>query len=107
MELDEYTLELGSTSAEAGRVTFDARNVGTIEHELVVLRTSLAADKLPVKDGEVQTSARRLTVAGKTARIKAAGTAPLRVTLEPGSYVLICNVPAHYQSGMRTRFRVS
>lgn len=107
VDLEEYSLDVGSASAASGRVTFNTRNVGQIEHELVVLRTTLNEDKLPVRDGEVQTSARGLTVAGKTGRIRSGRSETLAVTLRAGAYVLICNVPAHYQSGMRARFRVS
>ena len=105
--LDEYTLEASPTTSEPGRVTFDAGNVGKIEHELAVLRTALGPGDLPVKDGEVQTSARGLTLAGKTGRIRSGRSSILAVTLQPGAYVLICNVPAHYQSGMHAGFRVS
>ncbi len=107
VDLDEYTLDVGSAAAESGRVTFNARNVGRIEHELVVLSTTLEPDKLPVKDGEVQLSAPGSFVAGKTGRIQSGRSATLGVTLRTGSYVLICNVPAHYQSGMRAGLRVS
>lgn len=107
VDLDEYTLEVEPASAEPGRVTFEAANVGKIEHELAVLRTALEADDLPVSDGEVQTSARGLTLAGRTGRIRSGRSTTLGVTLRPGAYVLICNVPAHYQSGMRAGFRVS
>jgi uncharacterized cupredoxin-like copper-binding protein len=31
----------------------------------------------------------------------------LTVTLDEGSYVLICNIAGHYGSGMRAPFRVS
>ena len=107
VDLDEYTLEVDPASAEPGRVRFEAGNVGKIEHELAVLRTALAADDLPVKDGEVQTSTEGLALAGKTGRIRSGQSVTLGVTLRPGAYVLICNVPAHYQSGMRAGFGVS
>ncbi|HLY84449.1 MAG TPA: hypothetical protein VKQ71_15800, partial [Acidimicrobiales bacterium] len=38
-------------STPAGDVTFNVKNLGTIEHELIVLKTDTAFDKLPVVDG--------------------------------------------------------
>jgi len=31
----------------------------------------------------------------------------LQTNLEAGSYVIICNLPAHYESGMHTAFTVT
>jgi uncharacterized cupredoxin-like copper-binding protein len=30
----------------------------------------------------------------------------VQVLLKPGAYVMICNIPGHYQSGMHAPFRV-
>lgn len=105
--LDEYTLEAGAATAPAGRIALAARNVGKIEHELAVVRTDKGPDDLPVKDGEVQTDAEGLELVAGTGRIKAGASQTLEVTLQPGSYVLICNIPAHYQTGMRAPLGVS
>lgn len=105
--LDEYTLEAGAATAPAGRIAFAARNVGKIEHELAVIKTDRGPDDLPVKDGEVQTDTQGLDLVAGTGRIKAGASQALEVTLRPGSYVLLCNIPAHYQTGMRAPFRVS
>jgi len=34
-------------------------------------------------------------------------TTTLSVTLEPGKYVFVCNLPTHYKLGMRAGFTVS
>jgi uncharacterized cupredoxin-like copper-binding protein len=33
-------------------------------------------------------------------------SAPLNLTLDPGSYAVICNLPGHYANGMHTTFTV-
>ncbi len=53
VELDEWDVRPDKTSVSAGNVTFEARNVGTIAHELVVIRTDLAADELVVEGAQV------------------------------------------------------
>lgn len=39
--------------------------------------------------------------------IEAGATTSLAVDLEPGAYVIICNVPGHYDSGMHVALTVS
>jgi uncharacterized cupredoxin-like copper-binding protein len=38
--------------------------------------------------------------------IKVGTSKDLTTTLEPGHYVIVCNLPMHYRSGMRTPFTV-
>lgn len=104
--LDEYSVRV-EPETKAGLVEFKVRNVGQIEHELDVLRTDLDPDGLPVKDAEVRVRSAGITLVTKTGRIRAGDSAELSLLLRPGRYVLICNVPGHYQSGMRTALRVS
>lgn len=86
----------------AGKVTFVARNVGRLDHNLVVLRTKLAPGKLPV----VGARAKEVGRVGKTPVFRPRQTRRLTLTLKAGKYVLICNVPGHYKAGMFVGFRV-
>ncbi len=91
-----------AASVRSGRVTFVARNVGKLPHNLVVLRTNLAAGKLSV----VGSQAKEIGRVGKTPVFGPGRTRRLTVRLAAGKYVLICNVPGHYQAGMTAAFRV-
>jgi uncharacterized cupredoxin-like copper-binding protein len=105
--LTEFKIELGATSAPAGPVTFGLTNTGTTVHEFVVFQTDLAADKLPLSaDGTVvdEEGAEGLTLVDEVEDIAVGATANLAVTLPAAHYVLICNVPAHYTSGMHAEF---
>ena len=104
--LSEFKIELGATSAAAGPVTFNLSNTGATIHEFVVFRTDLAADKLPLAaDGtEVDEAGAGITAVDEVEDIAVGATASLAVTLPAGHYVLICNLPAHYTSGMRAEF---
>lgn len=103
-DMREYSMFLTSAEVRAGSVTFIARNVGSVAHELVVIRTDLAADKLNV-DAQKQTAAEdgKVDVVGP---IDSGKSLNLRVELPPGHYVVICNVPSHYQLGMRAELTV-
>lgn len=86
-------------SVAAGEVVFEASNVGAIQHELVVIRTDLAADALPVSGDNVDLSG--LDVVADTDPFPAGESRTADVNLTAGDYVLICNVPGHYGLGMR------
>jgi uncharacterized cupredoxin-like copper-binding protein len=104
----EFKLELGSTSAPAGPVTFHVKNGGTTLHEFVVVRTDLSAAKLPLASSapEVDEDSKDLTSVDEVENIAAGSTADLKVDLPAGHYVVICNVPGHYSGGMHADFTV-
>lgn len=103
-DLREHTITLTSPEVRAGEVVFVVRNRGGQAHDLIVIKTDLAADKLPL-DTQTQKASEEGRVDG-VQLLSPGRTANLRVTLEPGHYVLICNVPTHYQLGMRTELTV-
>ena len=105
-KLSEFKIELAATSAPGGPVTFALTNAGTTVHEFVVFKTELAADKLPLAaDGtEVDEEGAGLTAVDEVEDIAVGATATLPVDLATGHYVVICNLPAHYTSGMRAEF---
>ena len=99
----------------SGEVTFNVTNKGPDDtHEFVVIKTDLAPDALPTDaNGAVEEEGAGMEVIDEIEDI-AVGQAPsLTVTLEPGSYVLICNIfdeeeqEAHYSMGMRAPFTVT
>jgi uncharacterized cupredoxin-like copper-binding protein len=100
--MDEFTLKASPKSVTAGRVTFNVRNNGSDRHELVVLRTSTAASKLPQSGGRASEKGR----VGDTGVFAGGKSKRLTVTLKKGRYALICNLPGHYAGGMRADFTV-
>lgn len=103
-DMKEYVMGLTSTEVRAGTVTFIARNAGTTAHDLIVLRTDLAADKLPI-DTQTQ-KAKEDGKIGGVDQVAPGKNQNLRLELPAGAYVVICNVPTHYQLGMRTSLTV-
>jgi uncharacterized cupredoxin-like copper-binding protein len=104
----DFKIDLSASSAAAGPVSFHIQNSGAQAHEFVVIKTDLAADKLPKSaDGtEVDEDASGVTVVDEAEDIAVGSTADVNVTLEAGHYVLICNIPTHYGLGMHTEFTV-
>lgn len=113
--LQEWAVIPASDSAPAGKVTFQVTNNGPDDvHEFVVLRTDLDPADLPVDEtGTVSEDGEGIEVVDEIEDIPVGETQKVSVTLEAGSYVLLCNVysadeeEAHYSMGMRTAFSVT
>ncbi|HET7027243.1 MAG TPA: sulfocyanin-like copper-binding protein [Candidatus Limnocylindrales bacterium] len=105
----EFKIELGATTAPAGPVNFQITNGGTIQHEFVVVKTDLAADKLPMKTGEseVDEDNAALTAVDEVEDIDPKATPTLTVNLPAGHYVVFCNIEGHYAGGMHVDFTTS
>ena len=95
----------------AGKVTFKAKNAGTVAHEMVVIRTDLPADALIVERGKVKEDASGRVI-GEVEEFPRDGQEEITLHLDSGRYVLFCNVlehgqtEGHYQQGMRAAFAV-
>jgi len=99
-------INLSATSADAGTVTFTVSNTGTVEHEFVVLSTDLAAADLPfdASANEAEEEGDGVTPVDEIGSIMPGEVKTLTVDLPAGHYALICNLPGHYQAGMRADF---
>ncbi len=114
--LVEYRVAPKVTSVPAGSVTFNAKNIGTTQHTLVVVKTDAGPTALPTKaDGSYDGTAAGATVIDQVQPIDPQGSGSLTVNLQPGHYVLICNVVqttngqtvSHYAQGMATDFTIT
>lgn len=100
--LKEFTVKAAPAAITAGKVTFKVRNAGTLEHELVVLKTTTAPAKLKVKGIKAVETGR----VGGVKPLKPGTSATLTRTLAKGRYVLLCNVSGHYQAKQFAAFLV-
>jgi uncharacterized cupredoxin-like copper-binding protein len=104
IDLSDFKVATDHATVPAGQVVFGVRNHASMAHELMVIKTDLAPDQLPIdgatakakEDGKV---GELLNIAGGVSR-------KLVLELTPGKYVLICNVAGHYQLGMRVGLEV-
>lgn len=116
VSLGEFFVIAEPASVPAGTVTFDVTNNTTeccIGHEIVVMRTDLPLEDLPVAStGAVDETGEGIEVIGATAKISPGNTKELTVDLEAGRYGLVCNIyveeqrEAHYAKGMFSEFIV-
>ena len=102
-----YAILMSNTTLPAGRVEFDMKNIADIAHEFVIFKTDLAAQNLPVQNGQVVETSPQLQKIAEQDQYPAGETRALTVNLDPGHYVAICNIVGHYQQGMRVGFWVT
>ncbi len=102
--LEEFAVNPAQDAADAGTLTFSVSNDGTIVHNFRVIKTDLAPDALPIANAQADES--QLDVVASTPEFLGGETEEVSVDLEPGSYVLICNITGHYQLEMHAAFTV-
>ncbi len=103
--LTDTSIVLDQASVPSGKITFQVKNTGTMVHELVVLRTNVAADKIP-PDPATPDKVLEDGNKGETGDVNAGDSKTFTADLVPGKYALICNQPGHYALGMRIAFTV-
>jgi len=82
----------------SGKIAFQVANAGAVAHEFKVTRSDIAADGLPIEGGKANEGG--LEILATIQEFQGGSTQVTTVDLEPGKYLLFCNIPAHYQLGM-------
>lgn len=105
------------STIKAGTVQFVVTNEGPKEeHELVVFKTDTAPEALPTKaDGSADEDKVTGKKMGEVEQVPVGQSKSFTLDLEPGKYVLICNVvtttdgsaESHYAMGMHVPFTVT
>ena len=92
-------ITLSDPSVPAGAVTFTVVNKGTIIHSLVLIKTDVPHDKMPL-DPKDPTKADETGSVAATGQMAVGASKQIARQLAAGNYVLVCNEPAHYAVGM-------
>ena len=98
--MDEWSIKLSETSAPAGDVSFVLKNNGKVTHELAILKTDLAPDRLAYRANDPSKAEEPGNV-GEIEDVAPGASKEGTFKLTPGKYVLVCNEPEHYKAGMR------
>lgn len=110
-----FEIEIEPTTVDGGAVSVEALNIGQTAHELLVVRADDVAD-LPLVDGALDEDAlAEGDLAGRIEGIEPETSCPATFELDPGRYLLICNVvegegaarTAHLAEGMVTAITVT
>jgi len=107
-------LRADTATVRAGTVSFVATNLGSVDHELVVLPLvpGQQVGTRPVgEDGTIDETgslgeASRSDGAGAGDGIQPGASGWVTMNLAPGRYEIVCNVADHYAAGMHTELAV-
>jgi uncharacterized cupredoxin-like copper-binding protein len=107
--LNDFTLRRDVAVVPAGTVRFRILNEGPTTHELSVIRTDRAPDKLPLqRDGlTINEDAPGMHFVNEAEGIEIGDRRTLALRLAAGNYVLYCNMEGHYLGGMHAALTVS
>ncbi len=102
------------STVAAGQVSFVATNMGSLNHELLILPlpgNQIAGTRAIQSDGTVDEAGSLGEASNSCGAGAGEGIAPgssswVTVTLAPGRYELLCNLPGHYAAGMYTQLTV-
>lgn len=103
----EWEVKVDSSTAEAGEVKFTVKNDGTIGHEFLVVKTDIADGEIPLVGDSFEEPSDGIEVIDEIGEFPAGETKELMVTLDSGTYQLVCNLSGHYKAGMHTTFTVA
>lgn len=103
----DTAIELSPSTVPAGVIKFVAYNQGQLPHEMEIIKTDLPLDQMPIKDNRLD----RKKVGDKIDEIEAedlpsGATSTLLTNLQPGRYLIECNIPGHFQAGMKAELLV-
>jgi uncharacterized cupredoxin-like copper-binding protein len=102
VRLEDFKVQPDAAAVPAGTVRFRILNQGPTTHQLNVVRTDRAPDKLPLqRDGlTVNDDAPGLDHLDEAQGLDIDDRRTLVLRLAPGHYVLYCNLEGHYLGGM-------
>ncbi len=106
ISMTTYSITMDKDSLPAGQAIFHVTNDATDQkHSMHIVKTDLAEDKLPL-DANNNVDLSKLTVISEVQAIQPGESQDINLNLTPGNYVLICNLPGHYNQGMHVAFTV-
>ena len=103
--LKDYSVVLSTATVKAGTVKIGVLNSGAMAHQFDLIKTDLAADKLPIDQATAK--AKEDGLVKQVLNLGIGKTAVVTVDLAAGHYVVLCNVAGHYQLGMRADLTVN
>ena len=99
VELGNDHVILSTTEIGAGGVVFEIENRSSdLVHEVEVFGGAVDGALLPVSNSVADTTG--LTLIDEVEDLTPGARATLSMNLEPGTYLVLCNLPGHYGNGM-------
>lgn len=101
VQLQSFSIQANTVKAKAGKVTFNVMNQAKdVQHEMLVIKTDLALDALPYDSSAGRLFEDKINSLGEVAELDGGKSGSVTLDLEPGQYLLLCNIATHFKSGM-------
>jgi uncharacterized cupredoxin-like copper-binding protein len=108
MMMGMMSVRADKTTAKAGPVTFDVTNWSrSVIHEMLVVAVDSPDAPLPYDFSKQIIPEDQVKALGETDELQPNASKSIELTLAPGNYLLVCNVPGHYAAGMVLPFAVA
>ncbi|MEI7773102.1 MAG: sulfocyanin-like copper-binding protein [Chloroflexales bacterium] len=96
-----------SDNIPAGDITFKVSNTDVVTHETLIIKAqSPTGFDLPYDASISRIFENKIDKPGEVPDIQPGTTGQVTLNLEPGTYVLVCNLTAHFQAGMHKLIHV-
>jgi uncharacterized cupredoxin-like copper-binding protein len=105
VDLVDFGITARPDAVSSGAIDLVIVNDGAIVHELEIFSGVDAGQTLKASNSVADTT--NLDLIDEVEDILPSATAKLVVDLEPGTYLVICNLPGHYEQGMSTYVTVT
>jgi uncharacterized cupredoxin-like copper-binding protein len=108
MSMASFSVKAMPQHIKAGKVTFKVTNASkdTI-HEMIVSPVKDPSKPLPYDAANGKVNEDQAGHLGEVSELDAGKSGELTLTLKPGTYILYCNIPGHFDGGMWTTVTVS
>lgn len=103
VQLVSFSVTADTATVPAGKVTFKAKNIDTISHEMLVIPMIKGGlENMPYDKTISRIPEDQIESLGEVPEIEGGTSGEVTLDLAPGTYMLFCNLTAHYESGMHT-----
>ena len=100
VSLTEWKVVIGGT-IKSGKTDLAITNVGVVAHELLVFKSDRAPSAYPTDAaGDIKEEGAGVKMVSDGDNIDPGGSQARAVTLAPGKYLFVCNIPGHFKQGM-------
>jgi uncharacterized cupredoxin-like copper-binding protein len=108
-DMSKATMGISATpeTVKPGMVTFEVVNASKDQiHEMIVAKLADPKKPLPYLADENRVDEDKAGDLGEVSELDPGKSGALRIEMKAGTYILYCNVPGHYTTGMWTIFKV-
>ncbi|HSB00849.1 MAG TPA: cytochrome C oxidase subunit IV family protein [Anaerolineales bacterium] len=103
-----FQINFSQYNAQAGPITFHIVNgADDMLHEFILIQSDASADELPTDEKTGRVNEDAVTIITAAEDIPPSQSRNITVNLAAGHYVIVCNLPGHYEQGMRVDFNVT